>query len=261
MPSTELVLYREEKGVAWVTLNRPEVHNAINAELLHQLDQIVDHVQSDDHVRALILTGAGDRAFSAGADISFLHEATPLAVRQLALQAVSVYHKLETLEKVVVAAINGHALGGGLELAEACMLRIAAQHAVLGHPEVRIGAIAGFGGSNRLPRLIGKGRAAELLLTGETIDAEEGRRLGLVNRIVPSDQLEAEAQGLVRSILSHAPMAVTLTWEALHRGGNLTLEESALMGADYFGLVASTEDFKEGTRAFLEKRSPKFTGR
>jgi enoyl-CoA hydratase len=175
--------------------------------------------------------------------------------------AVSVNNKIETLGKVVVAAMNGHALGGGLELAEACMLRVAVRHASLGHPEVRIGAIAGFGGTTRLPRLIGKGRAAELLLTGRPVTAEEALRIGLVNRVVEPENLLAEAEGLVLEILSQSPIAVSMTWEAVHRGMNLTLEESTLLGADYFGLVASTEDFRAGTQSFLEKVRPSFIGR
>ena len=162
---------------------------------------------------------------------------------------------------MVVAAINGYALGGGLELAEACMLRVAVRDARLGHPEVRIGAIAGFGGTTRLPRLIGKGRAAELLLTGRLVTAEEALRTGLVNRVVEPENLLSETENIVLETLSQAPVAVRMTWEAIHRGLNLTLEESTLLGADYFGLVASTEDFREGTKSFLEKTNPSFRGR
>jgi enoyl-CoA hydratase len=255
------ILYQQAGPIGWLTLNRPAVQNALNAELLSALLGTLERVEEDDSVEALIITGAGDGAFSAGADIQFLHSATPLEVRQLARLAVAVNQKLETLGKVVIAAINGHALGGGLEMAEACMLRLAVPHAHLGHPEVRIGAIAGFGGTTRLPRLIGKGRAAELLLTGATIDAGEACRIGLVNRVVEPQHLHAEAENLVQTILAQAPVAVRLTWEALHRGGNLTHEESALLGADYFGLVASTEDFREGTQAFLNKTPAVFKGK
>jgi enoyl-CoA hydratase len=254
------ILYQQAGPIGWLTLNRPAVQNALNAELLSALLGTLERIEADDSTEALIITGAGDSAFSAGADIQVLHHATPLVVRQLARLAVTVNQKLETLGKVVIAAINGHALGGGLELAEACMLRIAVRHARLGHPEVRIGAIAGFGGTTRLPRLIGKGRAAELLLTGNTIAAEEACRMGLVNRVVEPEQLHKEVENLVQTILAQAPVAVRLTWEALHRGNNLTHEESALLGADYFGLVAATDDFRAGTRAFLDKTEAVFKG-
>jgi enoyl-CoA hydratase len=175
--------------------------------------------------------------------------------------AVSVNNNIETLGKIVVAAMNGYALGGGLELAEACMLRVAAQHVMLGHPEVRIGAIAGFGGTTRLPRLIGKGRATELLVTGRLVTAEEALQIGLVHRVVEPELLLQETETIVLEILSQAPIAVRMTWEAMHRGMNMTLEESTLLGADYFGLIASTEDFREGTRSFLGKTRPSFKGR
>jgi enoyl-CoA hydratase len=161
----------------------------------------------------------------------------------------------------VVAAINGFALGGGLELAESCMLRVVVRHAKLGHPEVHIGAIAGFGGTTRLPRLIGKGRAADLLLTGRLVSADEALRIGLVHSVVEPEALLGETERLIREILSRSPIAVRLTWEAMHRGLNLTLEESAQLGADYFGLVASTADFRAGTQAFLDKTPPAFQGR
>jgi enoyl-CoA hydratase len=258
--ANEPVLYRQEKGIARIIFNRPEALNAMNKDLLQRLAFLLDQVRADDAVKAVIITGTGE-TFSAGADIKFLNEALPLDVRELAQLAVAVNNKIETLGKVVVAAINGYALGGGLELAEACMLRVAVRHAKLGHPEVNIGAIAGFGGTTRLPRLVGKGRAAELLLTGRLIAAEEALQIGLINRVVETENLLSETESLVLEILSQSPIAVKMTWEAIHRGLNLTLEESTLLGADYFGLVAATEDFREGTRSFLAKTNPSFRGR
>lgn len=261
MSENNSVLYHKENGIARLVFNRPEDLNAMDKELLQRLASLLDTVKADDAVKAVIITATGEKAFCAGADIKFLNRATPLEVREFAKLAVAVNHKIETLGKVVVAAINGYALGGGLELAEACMLRVAVRDARLGHPEVRIGAIAGFGGTTRLPRLIGKGRAAELLLTGKLITAEEALRIGLVNRVVEPEKLFSETESLVLEILSQSAIAVRMTWEAIHRGMNLTLEESTLLGADYFGLVASTEDFRIGTKSFLEKTSPAFRGR
>jgi enoyl-CoA hydratase len=255
------VQYEEKKSIAWITLNRPEARNALSKDMLQQLASILDKAKTDDAVRAVVITGAGQKAFSAGADIKFLNQATPLEVREFARLAVAVNNKIETLGKIVVGAINGYALGGGLELAEACMLRVAVRHAMLGHPEVRIGAVAGFGGATRLPRLIGKGRATELLLTGNLVTAEEALKIGLVNRFVEPENLLSETESLVVEILSRAPVSVRMTWEAIHHGLNLTLEESALLGTDYFGLVASTEDFREGTKSFLEKTTPSFSGK
>lgn len=260
MLGEDTVHYRAEEGIGRITLERPEILNALNEEMLGRLASVLDEAKSDTAVGAVILTGAGERAFSAGADIGYLNRATPLEVRELALLAVGVTSKIENLGKPVVAAINGDAFGGGLELAEACTLRIAVPHARLGHPEVRIGAVAGFGGTTRLPRLIGKGRAAELLLTGKPMDAEEALRVGLVNRVAEPGALLQETEELVHEILAQAPIAVGMTWEAIHRGLNLTEEESALLGADYFGLVAATDDFREGTRSFLEKTEPSFRG-
>ena len=261
MLEKEPVMYHEEKGIARIIFNRPEALNAMNQDVLQQLASLLDRARGDDAVKAVIITGTGEKAFSAGADIKFLNQASPLEVRELAHMAVSVNNKIETLGKVVVAAMNGYALGGGLELAEACMLRVAVRHARLGHPEVRIGAIAGFGGTTRLPRLIGRGRATELLLTGRLITADEALQIGLVIRVVEPEDLLSETESLVLEILSQSAIAVRMTWEAIHRGLNLTLEESTLLGADYFGLVASTEDFRAGTKAFLEKTSPSFRGK
>lgn len=259
MREQEAVLWQEEKGVALITLNRPQALNALNVELLQCLSMLLDKAQMSDSVRAVIISGAGD-TFSAGADIKFLNVATPLAVRDFARLAIAVNHKIETLGKVVVAAINGYAFGGGLELAESCILRVAARTAKLGHPEVRIGAIAGFGGTTRLARLVGRGRAAELLLRGRAVEADEALEIGLVQSVVDGGKLMAETEVIVRDILAQAPIAVRLTWEALHRGLNMTLEESTQLGADYFGLVASTNDFRIGTKAFIEKKNATYTG-
>ena len=260
MPENDPVLYREADGIAWITFNRPKALNALNPETLRELGALLDRVKTDPAVKAVIVTGTGD-AFSAGADIRLLNRSTPLEVRDFARLAVAVNHQIETLGKVVVAAINGYALGGGLELAEACMLRVAVRGAMLGHPEVRIGAVAGFGGTTRLPRLIGKGRAAELLLTGRLVAAEEALRLGLVNQVVEPNALLAQTETLMREVLTQAPLAVKLTWDAIHHGLNVTLEESAALGADCFGLIAASEDFRTGTKAFLEKKTSNFTGR
>lgn len=212
-------------------------------------------------MNAVIITGTGEKAFSAGADIGYLNQATPIEVREFARLAVEVNNKIETMGKLVVAAINGVALGGGLELAESCMLRIASTQSRLGHPEVRIGAIAGFGGTTRLPRLIGKGRATELLLTGNSLTADEAMKIGLVNRVVQPELLLSEAEKLIEEILLQAPISVKMTWEAIHRGMDLSLNESALLGADYFGLVASSEDFREGTQSFMQKKRPVYKGK
>jgi enoyl-CoA hydratase len=261
MADSESVLYQEHEGVALITLNRPETLNALNTAVLQRLSMLLISVRTSESVKAVIVTGSGKSAFSAGADIRFLNQATPLGVREFAQLAVMVNHQIETLGKVVIAALNGYALGGGLELAESCMIRIAARNAKMGHPEVRIGAVAGFGGTTRLPRLVGKGRAAEILLRGRVVAAEEALQIGLVQSVVEPEDLLVETNAMIRDILAHAPIAVKLTWEAIHRGLNMTLEESTLLGADYFGLVASTDDFRIGTKAFIEKKSASYSGR
>jgi enoyl-CoA hydratase len=254
------VLFDNRNGVAWLTINRPEALNALDRDVLLRLRELLEAVKADDKVRAVILTGAGRTAFSAGADIRYLCTATPMQVRAFAQLAVEVTHRIETLGKVVVAALNGYAFGGGLEIAEPCAIRIAARSARLGHPEVKIGAVAGFGGTTRLARLVGRGRAAELLLRGRAVLSEEALQIGLVQFVVDDDRLLAEAEAIVREILALSPSAVRLTWEALHRGLNMTMEESAALGADFFGLVASTEDFRIGTTAFVEKKKPAYVG-
>lgn len=259
--SSDPILLREQvKDIVHLTLNRPTVLNALNRLLLLSLKQELENIKADSEIQAVVIRGAGNKAFSAGADIEYLNQATPLQVRELAQLAVSITNLIENLGKVSIALINGFALGGGLEIAESCMLRIAVNSAKLGHPEVCIGAVAGWGGTTRLPRLIGKSRATELLLTGRMIDAEEALRLGLVNRVTKPEDLQAEGESLLNEILENAPVAVNLTWEAIHRGLDLSIDESAKLGADYFGLVSTTEDFRVGTDAFLSKQKATFTG-
>ncbi len=257
----ETVLLTMRRGeLVYLVLNRPAVHNALGRELLLALQRELTRIREDSQVRAVLISGAGDKAFSAGADIGYLHRASPLEVRELALLAVDVTRRIEELGKITVALINGFALGGGLELAEACMLRIAVEDARMGHPEVRIGAVAGWGGTTRLPRLVGRSRATEMLLTGEIIDAAEAERIGLVNRIVGRDELAHAGERLVKEILANAPLAVRLTWEAMRRGMDLSVPESLRLGADCFGLVAASRDFRTGTAAFLDKTKAAFSG-
>ncbi|MEN8188772.1 MAG: enoyl-CoA hydratase-related protein [Thermodesulfobacteriota bacterium] len=260
-PIDSLLLVEQKEHCVYLTLNRPSVLNALNQPLLQALKKELEKIKENPDIRAVVITGAGDKAFSAGADIEYLNQATPLQVRELAQLAVSVTTLIENLNKVSIALINGFALGGGLEIAESCMLRIAVKFAKLGHPEVRIGAVAGWGGTTRLPRLIGKSRAAELLLTGKMINAEEAQRLGLVNRVTEPENLHGEGDRLLHEIMENAPVAVNLTWDAIHRGLDMTNNESAKLGADYFGLAASTEDFRRGTGAFLQKGKGLFVGR
>lgn len=260
MIDQDLVLYREETEIAVMTLNRPKALNALDVPTLECLSALLDQIGGAESIKAVIITGSGT-AFSAGADIRYLHQATPLEVREFARLAVSVNNKIENLGKIVAAAINGYALGGGLELAEACTLRFAAQTAKMGHPEVNIGAIAGFGGTTRLPRLVGKGRATELLLRGRLLAADEALEIGLIHKVTSPENLFDGTKSFLLDIIRFSPMSVKLTCEAIHRGLDLTLEESALLGADMFGLVAASEDFRIGTRAFLDKTRAVYTGK
>ena len=255
------LLSNRKNNIVYLTLNRPSVLNALNKSLLLEIKKELEKIKSDPEIQAVVITGSGAKAFSAGADIEYLNQASPLQVRELAQLAVSVTHLIENLNTISIALINGFALGGGLELAESCMLRVAVSSAKLGHPEVQIGAVAGWGGTTRLPRLIGKSRAAEMLLTGKMIDANEALQMGLVNRVTEPENLQNEGEKLLRDILQNAPVAVNLTWDAIHRGLDLPIDESAKLGADYFGLVATTEDFRDGTKAFLQKHKAEFHGK
>jgi len=256
----ETILVDREGPVAVITINRPKVRNALSAQTLDELRRAVLAIKHDAALRSVILTGAGDKAFVAGADINELAQQTPSSARDHALSGQHVFDLIENLGKPVIAAINGYALGGGCELAMACTLRIAADTAMLGQPEINLGLIPGYAGTQRLSRLIGAGRALELLLTGDQIGAHEAHRFGLVNRVVPAANLMTESRALAAVLASKAPVAMRYIIDAVNKGLQMPLAEAQVFEATLFGLVASTDDMREGTRAFLEKRQPAFKG-
>ena len=255
------VLTEVKDGIARLTINRPDKLNALDRPTVEALEEAIHRVAGDRSAGVLILTGAGDRAFVAGADIRELAERTPVDGNDYARFGQGVLDRLERLGKPSLAAINGWALGGGLELALACTLRIAADTARLGLPEVTLGIIPGFGGTQRLARLVGRGRALELILTGEPIDAREAHRIGLVNRVVAPGELPAAAEVLARTLLKAGPIALRFALEAVTQGLEMTQAEGLRVEAALFGLTCATEDMREGTRAFVEKRRPSFRGR
>ena len=256
----ENLLVETRQGIGYVTLNRPRVLNALNQVTLRELGVCFEQLAQDDQVRAVILTGSGEKAFAAGADINELSTQTPAGGKEFSLTGQAVMNRIENLGKPVIAAVNGYALGGGCELAMACTLRIASETARLGQPEVKLGIIPGYGGTQRLARLVGMGRALGLVLTGEPITAQEALRIGLVNEVVPPAELLPRCEALAGQILANGPVAVRLAMEAVHRGLNTPLGEGLFLEATLFGLCCATEDMKEGTRAFLEKRAPRFGG-
>ena len=260
MPYTHLLLERDD-DVAVITINRPKVLNALNRETMGELRDAVLDIRHDDRVKGLIVTGSGDKAFVAGADIAELARLGPAEGRAYVSSGQHVLDLIEHLGKPSVAAVNGFALGGGCELAMACTLRVAADTARFGQPEVKLGLIPGYGGTQRLPRLVGKGRALDLLLTGRTIDAAEALAMGLVNRVVPAAGLLAEARSLVGVIVANAPLAARYTIEAVTRGLDVSMTAGESLEAALFGLALATDDFREGTAAFLEKRKPSFAGK
>ena len=246
--------------VATLTVNRPDKLNALSDAVIRQLGEAIEEVRARDDVAGVIVTGAG-RAFVAGADIAELTGQTPEAARQLAQRGQAVFRRFETSTKPVIAAVNGFALGGGCELAMACHVRIAGESAKFGQPEVKLGLVPGYGGTQRLPRLVGRGRALQLLLTGEMIDAQEAFRIGLVNRVVPNEQLMTAAVEMMRAMLANAPLALADCIELVTDGLDLPLEEALAIEAQRFGELAETEDMAEGTAAFLAKRPARFQGR
>ncbi len=279
----ENALLETRDSIAYITINRPEKLNALNATTMTDLMNAFSLVSAEPQVRAVILTGAGDRSFVAGADIEELSELDPIGGKRFSERGQEILNFIERLNKPVIAAINGFALGGGCELAMACHIRIASANAKLGQPEVSLGLIPGYGGTQRLPRLVGKGRALEIILSGKMIDAEEAYRIGLVNKVVPfagfkeiekdgkkkqvpdlagtKQALLDEAAAFAKSIIAQAPIAVELALESVNRGLEMTLAEGELVECDLFGLVTTTEDFGEGTGAFLNKRNAEWKGK
>jgi enoyl-CoA hydratase/carnithine racemase len=255
------VNYEKKNGFAYVTLNRPKVLNALNTPTWTDLRTAFADAKADAGVRGVILTGAGEKAFIAGADIGELAHVDAYDAEESSRFGQGVLDLIENLGKPVIAAVNGFALGGGCETAMACTIRIAAEHAKFGQPEVKLGLLPGGGGTQRLPRLVGKGRALQLILTGETISAQEAYRIGLVNEVVPADKLIPRAEEILKQISANAPIAVKFSLEAANRGMDTSQAEGFALEASYFGICASTEDKKEGTSAFLEKRAPQFRGR
>ncbi len=258
--SYQHILFEAAGGVARITINRPEKLNALNAATLGELDDAFARAESDPAVRALLLTGAGEKAFAAGADIQELAESTPIEAHWSSLRGQRIFRRLETMPKPSLAAINGFALGGGLELALCCAVRVASENARLGLPEIRLGLIPGYGGTQRLARLVGRGRALEMMLTGEPVNAAEAHRIGLVNHVVPHPELLGFSLGLLDRIAANAPLAAGFILGAVETGMSSGLEEGLRFEAAAFGLAAATQDWREGTRAFLEKRKPEFAG-
>jgi len=260
-PALANVMYEKKAGIAYVMVNRPKVLNALNTPTWKDLRTAFESARDDVTVRGVILTGAGDKAFIAGADINELAHAAAVDAQQSSRFGQGVLDLIENLGKPVIAAVNGFALGGGCETAMACTIRIAVDTAKFGQPEVTLGLVPGGGGTQRLPRLVGKGRALQLILSGEMISAQEAHRIGLVNEIVPAAELIARAEVILNKITANAPIAVKFSLEAVNRGAETSQSEGLLLEASYFGLCAATEDKKEGTSAFLEKRAPQFHGR
>jgi len=256
----QTLLFEIREGIAFVTINRPDKLNALNDHVMLELAHAADRIATESAIRGTILTGAGPKSFVAGADIGDLSRQGPFDGKARAQRGQAVLRRLETCGKPVIAAINGFALGGGCELAMACHIRIAGENAKFGQPEVKLGIAPGYGGTQRLPRLVGKGVALQLILSGEMIDAQEAYRIGLVNKVVPAAELLAESEKMMRGILAMGPLAVRLAIEAVDQGLEMTLDEGLLLEANHFGLLAATEDMKEGTTAFLEKRAAKFQG-
>lgn len=255
------VLFEKRDKIGYVTINRPKALNALNATTVDAIQQVFSQIKEDPEVQAVIVMGSGDRSFVAGADINELAVLNPLEGKKLTTKGQRVFRYIELLGKPVVAAINGFALGGGLEIAMACHIRVASDKARFGQPEINLGLIPGYGGTQRLPRMISKGQAIEMILTGEAIDAAEAYRIGLVNKVVSPDQLIPAAEKIIRTILSKGPIAVKSALEAIISGLEMGLDEGMDMESNLFGLICATEDKKEGTKAFLEKRPAQFTGK
>ena len=260
MSTFENILFEKSEGVAILTINRPKAMNALSHATLEEIDAAVQQAGADDAVHGMIVTGAGDKAFVAGADISEMDRLTPLEAAAYSSRGQAVMSRIENLGKPVVAAVNGFALGGGCELAMACTIRLACEAAHFGLPEVSLGIIPGFGGTQRLPRLVGKGRALQLILTAAIIDAQEAWRIGLVNEVVGNGQLMARAHDLLRKMLANAPVGVRMAMAAIHDGLEAGLGAGLAIEHAGFAVCVSTDDQREGVAAFLAKRAPSFQG-
>ncbi len=254
------LLYEVEDKIAIITFNRPDVLNALNRETLRELKETSLSVRDDDSFGGMIVTGAGEKAFVAGADINEIVQETALSGREASIRGQEKLKLFELMGKPVIAAINGYALGGGFELALGCHIRIASENAMMGLPEVGLGIMPGFGGSQRLPRLIGTSKALELILTGKSISADEAMSWGIVSKVVPEGEALNAAKGMMKEILTKAPVSIRMSIEAVTRGMNMSLDEGLAIESDRFGLLCGTEDMKEGMNAFLEKREAKFKG-
>ncbi|HXZ80565.1 MAG TPA: enoyl-CoA hydratase-related protein [Terriglobales bacterium] len=257
----ENLLFEKKNAIAYVTVNRPKVLNALNMATMEELRSAFTAIKNDPEVRVAILTGAGEKAFIAGADINELAKNNSVEAKQYTHRGQAVLDLIENLGKPVIACINGFALGGGCEIALACTMRFASENAKLGQPEVKLGIIPGYGGTQRLPRLVGKGRAMQLVLSGEMIPAQEAARMGLVNEVVAAAELIPRAEAVAHKIIANAPLAIEYAMEAVNRGMEMTLAEGLFLEATLFAVSCATEDKKEGTTAFLEKRAPQFRGK
>jgi enoyl-CoA hydratase len=257
----ENVSLETKNKIAYVTINRPKVLNALNMQTMEELRQAFVELKGNGDVRVVILTGAGEKSFVAGADINELQKNNPVEAKEYTHRGQAVLDVIENLGKPVIACINGFALGGGCELAMACTMRLASENAKLGQPEVKLGIIPGYGGTQRLPRLVGKGVAAQLLLTGDMINAQEAHRIGLVNEVVAAAELVPRAEAIAQAIIKNAPLAIQYCLEAVNHGMEMTQQEGLFLEATLFSVCCATEDKKEGTTAFLEKRAANFQGR
>ena len=261
MTDFQNIKFEKKNQIAHVTVDRPKVLNALNMATMQELKQAFAAIKDDNDVRVVILTGGGEKAFVAGADIGELSQHSPVSAKEYTHKGQAVVDAIEDLGKPVIACVNGFALGGGCELAMACTMRLASENAKLGQPEVKLGLMPGYGGTQRLPRLVGKGIAMQLVLTGEMISAQEAHRIGLVNEVVPAGELIARAEAIAAKIIANAPLAIQYTMEAVNHGLDLPLSDGLFLEATLFGVCCATEDKNEGTKAFLEKRPAQFRGK
>ena len=259
--SLENVRLEKKNSIAYVTIDRPKVLNALNMATMEELREVFTDLAADRDIRVVILTGGGEKAFVAGADINELQKNNPVEAKAYTHRGQAVLDLIENLGKPVIACINGFALGGGCEIAMACTMRLAGENAKLGQPEVKLGIIPGYGGTQRLPRLVRTGLAMQILLTGEMISAQEACRIGLVNEVLPANKLIPRAEEIAAKIIANAPLAIQYCMEAVNQGLNMTLQEGLFLEATLFGICSASEDKKEGTTAFLEKRKPNFQGK